>query len=128
MSNLIERLREVQGNVTKSYRNPEGPEAADEIERLQKRVSDADECIKEQEEMLEHLIVDQSQREKEIERLRAALKDNLKHVLLADAENERLQSRLRDRQNALDHAIDYGNRADEKIERLQDIISEGLPC
>ena len=34
MSDLIERLREVQGNVTKSYRNPEGPEAADEIERL----------------------------------------------------------------------------------------------
>ena len=39
-----------------------------------------------------------------------------------DAEIERLQSRLRDRQNALDHAIDYGHRKDAEIERLRDAL------
>jgi predicted nuclease with TOPRIM domain len=51
MSNLIERLRAMGA----AQRPHIGEEAADEIERLQKRVSDADECIEEQEEMLEEL-------------------------------------------------------------------------
>ena len=33
---------------------------------------------------------------------------------------ERLTSRLRDRQNALDHAIDYGHRMDARVEALED--------
>ena len=35
------------------------------------------------------------------------------------AEVERLTSRLRDRQNALDHAIDYGHRMDRRIAKLE---------
>lgn len=35
-----------------------------------------------------------------------------------------LESRLRDRQNALDHAIDYGKRMDGRIERLRAAIRE----
>jgi peptidoglycan hydrolase CwlO-like protein len=52
-----------------------------EIERLQKRVSDADECIEEQEEMLEEL-------QAEIEHLRAVIRLRK----LQDAEIKRLQT------------------------------------
>lgn len=36
---LLTRLRQVEGETTHYYRNPEGPEAADEIERLRARVA-----------------------------------------------------------------------------------------
>jgi DNA repair exonuclease SbcCD ATPase subunit len=65
-----------------------------EIERLQKRVSDADECIEEQEEMLEHLIVDQGQYKKEIERLKAELFTMRNVFHQQDAEIERLREAL----------------------------------
>jgi predicted RNase H-like nuclease (RuvC/YqgF family) len=59
MSDLIERLRSCSEDFRVEYREAEGcsiyAEAADEIERLQKRVSDADECIEEQEEEIERL-------------------------------------------------------------------------
>ena len=41
-------------------------------------------------------------------------------------EIEHLQSRLRDKQNALDHAIDYGHRKDAEIEWLQAIVNTAM--
>jgi chromosome segregation ATPase len=40
MTDILERLRQTEGSVTRYYRNPDGPEAADEIERLRDRVKD----------------------------------------------------------------------------------------
>ena len=36
---LIERLRQVCGDTTRYYVNPDGPEAADEIERLREALN-----------------------------------------------------------------------------------------
>jgi len=36
---LLERLRQVCGDTTRYYVNPDGPEAADEIERLREALS-----------------------------------------------------------------------------------------
>jgi chromosome segregation ATPase len=79
MSNLIERLYE----PCKRWKRCKDTryEAADEIERLQKRVSDADECIEEQEE--------------EIERLKAELFTMRNVFHQQDAEIERLQRAYR---------------------------------
>jgi uncharacterized coiled-coil protein SlyX len=44
MSDLIKRLREVQGHTTKSYRNPDGPEAADRIEELERQLNTCPDC------------------------------------------------------------------------------------
>jgi hypothetical protein len=38
MTDIVQRLRQTEGRVTRYYRNPDGPEAADEIERLQAEV------------------------------------------------------------------------------------------
>jgi len=38
-NDLIERLRRIEGDVTKSHRNPDGSEAADEIETLRARIA-----------------------------------------------------------------------------------------
>jgi regulator of replication initiation timing len=85
MSDLIERLRKPQSIFWGGHNGEDSPhplllEAADEIKRLQKRVSDADECIEEQEEMLERLTDDVAamgneciELRLEIKRLRAAL-------------------------------------------------------
>lgn len=47
--------------------------------------------------------------------------NGVQYVPLSEAQAaiEWLESRLRDRQNALDHAIDYGHRKDAEIERLK---------
>jgi predicted nucleic acid-binding Zn-ribbon protein len=90
MSDLVKRLRKQSDPEHRLFDT-----AADEIERLQKRVSDADECIEEQEEMLEHLIVDQGQYEEEIERLQKAYRpaDMIEYQELV-AENERLRGEI----------------------------------
>ena len=44
---LIERLRQVVGETTRYYVNPDGPKAADEIERLREalmRIENLDYC------------------------------------------------------------------------------------
>jgi hypothetical protein len=47
MNDIVERLRKVEPNGTDSeyatnwYRNPDGPEAADEIERLRAKLAEA---------------------------------------------------------------------------------------
>jgi len=44
--------------------------------------------------------------------------------LAKDAEIARLESRLRDRQNAVDHAVDYGKRKDTEIAELKAAIEQ----
>ena len=102
-------------------------EAADEIKRLQKRVSDADECIEEQEEMLEHLIVDQGQYEEEIERLQKAYRpaDMIEYQELV-AENERLRAALaKSCEGGRDEMYDCGyNRLRSALERIANPITD----
>lgn len=49
MSDLLERLRRVEGGgltqETQYYRNPDGPEAADEIDRLRERITDLEAAL-----------------------------------------------------------------------------------
>lgn len=40
MTDLLERLLQVEGRTTQYYRNPDGPEAADEIKQLRAEVAD----------------------------------------------------------------------------------------
>jgi len=42
---LIERLRRIEGDVTKYNRNPDGLEAADEIERQSARIARLEEAL-----------------------------------------------------------------------------------
>ena len=77
---LLERLRKVEPeggdeNRTRWYRNPDGPEAADEIERLQEELADAMEVL--------------GYRDRDIEKFR-------KGTLAFTAEVERLQARVRE--------------------------------
>ena len=80
MDDLLNRLRVVDppgGNEhsTRWYRNPDGPEAADEIERLQEELADAMEVL--------------GYRDRDIEKFR-------KGTLAFTAEVERLQARVRE--------------------------------
>ena len=46
MTDLVERLLQVEGRTTQYYRNPDGPEAADEIKQLRARVAELERALK----------------------------------------------------------------------------------
>ena len=62
----------------------------------------------------------------EIERLTES--NTILEYRLADSHLnvDRLTSRLRDRKNALDHAIDYGHRMDDRIKVLESQLESGI--
>jgi hypothetical protein len=103
MSDLLERLRTVEGKTTKWYRNPDGPEAADEIERLRAELSETtgywEEC------QVEH-----HKRNLECQRLQDSINtvgENCGEQLRAERDEiERLRDRIADAETVIQRGVE----------------------
>jgi len=148
MSDLIERLCEVQGRTTKSYRNPDGPEAANEIERLQLELKyklDQSERIKNLEAEIERLTdelinVEELAKDRyckmqsEIERLNAEVTHYAQayhREMVANkklqAENERLTALRKEDRNdmqRLSDQLDYLSDQNAKLQAVVDALKQ----
>ena len=106
---LVKRLREVGGmsddGATRWYINPDGPEAADRIEELEKYQSIHAQCEKASLELEAKLVKKLSVAHNSIEKL----EDELHHCF----------HRINELQAALRRLIDYGMVSHQDLERAQ---------